>query len=80
MKSEGGIQYFSLRHKYSARCMVLRDNVKVASVSLLVEEVNILITSALTSLHILDKASVVLYAWRLENMTPLKVERYIGFF
>jgi len=66
----GGIPYFSLYHKYSAVCMVLRDNVKVASVSVLVEEVNILITSALSSLHILDKASVILYARRLENMTP----------
>jgi hypothetical protein len=52
--------------------MVLGDNVKVASVSVLEEEVNILITSALSSLHILDKASVVLYARSLENMTPLR--------
>jgi len=52
--------------------MVLGDNVKVASVSVLVEEVNILITSALSSLHILDKASVMLHARRLENKTPLR--------
>jgi len=52
--------------------MVLRDNVKVASVSVFVEEVNILITSALSSLHILDKLSVILYARRLENMAPLR--------
>jgi len=68
----GGIPYFSLYHKYSAGCMVLGDNVKVASVSVLVEEVNILITSALSSLHILDKASVILHARRLENRTPLR--------
>jgi len=68
----GGTPFFSLYHKYSAGCMVLGDNVKVASVSVLVEEVNILITSALSSLHILDKASVMLHTRRLENKTPLR--------
>lgn len=71
-RGAGGDPYFSPHRKYSACCMVLGDNVKVASVSVLEEEVNILITSALSSLHILDKASVVLYARSLENMTPLR--------
>lgn len=52
--------------------MVLGDNVKVASVSVLEEEVNILITSALSSLHISDKAAVLLCARSLGNVTPLR--------